>query len=277
MRDFYKEVTDILAESSPDYCIVPMADDKFENPAHTTVLTTGGGALDGLPFTYAPGSRDDWAKPAYYLRNQHRLPIVPFDGTNNWLETPDADIWDDSAATSEPSYCWAVWVKVDSSKSANHVLWTKSSNRSTSGQSWVNYLSSAEQFVARTIDDSAAAFIGSITSVLPNGWHWLVDTKNDDSIDNDSHNTYVDGVLNRSDSGAGTYVQQETSTRVVRIGALTNDVNANGLDMAGGSNGPIFQAIGTGAVWTPTQVDRLYEIELAAFKPQRSRLLAGVI
>ena len=133
--------------------------------------------------------------------------------------------------------------------------------------SWSAFItdSGTSLFGARIMDESVPAYISSFTSALPDGLHHLVMTKHDDSALASSIITYVDGKADRVDNIANTYVTQEAITDVVRIGAESDDSIPLGMPIVGGANGPIFQAIGAGAVWTPAQVSQLHEVQKDAF------------
>ena len=216
-----------------------------------------------VDFTYTNSGLPLWATQPNYL-GATGIPILNFDQSTDWLESPDADFWDDSAATSEPSYCWAFWVLTVTGAISN-TLWSKSSTNSGSGTSWITFYVSTERLACRIIDDSAGAFIGSQSTLgLADGWHHFAITKHDDGVDSASVITYVDGVADRTDSTFGTYVNQETSTTVVRIGAESDGGNPNGLSIAAGPLGPVFRQVGTGAVWTPDVILRDAQLGAAA-------------
>ena len=181
-------------------------------------------------------------------------------GIDEWLETPDAPFWNDSAGLSEPSYCWAVWVDVVAG-ATDRVLWSKTPNiLAATWTDWVVYVFNTELFIAAVFDLSADASIASVSGGLADGWHHLAATKHDDSALSSSVITYVDGEADRADTPTGTYVQQEDNTTVVRIGADASGGNLNTDPIAGGPLGPVFRQVGTGAVWTPDAIRRDYQL-----------------
>ena len=95
--DYYKAIGGILGQGGVDYCIFPFGDPRFENAAHTTFLTTGSGALDGLVCTYSKDRRTfDLLMPTQGRAN---IPRQPLDGVDEEADTPDAAAlsFDDSA------------------------------------------------------------------------------------------------------------------------------------------------------------------------------------
>ncbi len=216
-----------------------------------------------VDFTYSQSQRVwDFDAPPSTL-GPTGIPLINFNQSDEWLETPDAAFWNDSAGASEPSYCWAFWVNIVAGVSA-HVLFAKSPSAASNGSDWILFIDTDETFGIRIIDDSADAYIGSVTSALSDGLHHLAGTKHDDAVDSASILTYVDGVLDRSDDISGTYVNQEDGTQAVRIGANTAGTSPTGNSILGGPLGPVFRQVGTGAVWTPDAIRRDYQLGRAA-------------
>ncbi|KKL14008.1 hypothetical protein LCGC14_2520030, partial [marine sediment metagenome] len=81
MRDFYKEIGDILGAGGVAYAIVPIGDATKENAARTTVTTVGAGAGNGLVFTYSE-ARTSFDAATEYRRNRGRLPRQIFNGSD---------------------------------------------------------------------------------------------------------------------------------------------------------------------------------------------------
>lgn len=227
---------------------------------HDTGLVTTTIGSEQVDFTYSQAqSVFDFDTPPSYL-GPLGIPIINFNQNDEWLETPDAAFWNDTAGTNEPSYFWSLWVNVIAGAATN-VLFSKSQSTGTIlGTDWILTLNSSEILVVKLFDDSADASIGSETSVLSDGWHQFAATKHDDGVNSASIITYVDGVADRADNTAGTYVNQEDGTEVVRIGAETDDGFPNGLSIAGGPLGPMFIPVGAGTVPTPDAILRDYQL-----------------
>ncbi len=235
---------------------VPFGDPNDEDsPTAPTKVTTRG--AEQVDFTYTNSGRHLWATALTY-EGPGQIPVLNFDQSTDWAESPDAPFWNDTAGSNEPSYCWALWVFVVAGASI-HSLFTKTPSLGTAGTDWGLLLGSTEVFTGRIYDDSAAAFIGSLSSVLSGGWHYLVATKHDDAATSASVISYVDGEADRSDDADGTYVTQQDGTVVVRIGAESDGGFPNGQSIAGAGHGPIFKNVGAGAVWTPDEIRSVFQ------------------
>ncbi len=241
-----------------DALLVPMAWQTHDTGL--VVTTIGGQQVD---FTYSQSQRVwDFDTPPSYL-GPTGIPIINFNQSDEWLETPDAAFWNDTAGSSEPSYYWSCWVFTVAGV-AIHTLLSKSTSAGETGTDWMTIIQSNETYQCKIIDDSANAVIGSQSSALSDGWHYLAATKHDDSALSSSVITYVDGVADRSDFTEGTYVQQEDGTTVVRFGAESDGDSPLGLSVAGGPLGPMFIAVGANAVPTPDAILRDYQLGRAA-------------
>ncbi len=123
MRDFYAEIGAFLGTS---YAIIPIGDPRHENAAHTTVTTVGGPvAGNGLVFTYSE-ARPDFDEATVFVRNQQRVPLwVPFNGSDEELDTPDDDFWsvDDSG---DQGFSVGAWIWPDGI--ANETIFAKRVN-----------------------------------------------------------------------------------------------------------------------------------------------------
>ncbi|KKN75602.1 hypothetical protein LCGC14_0378400 [marine sediment metagenome] len=237
-----------------DCLLVPMGDTNHEAGDRTTVTTVGD---EQVVFTYTEAVTS-WDTPPT-VKGPLSIPVINFNQSDEWLETPDAAFWNDSAGSSEPSYCWAFWVNVVAGASGQSLM-MKSTANNNQGQNWVTIVDSDETFRCRIIDDTANAFIGARSGVLSAGWHHLAATKHDDAITSASIITYIDGEVDRTDNTNGTYADQQDGTQVVRIGAETDGGNPLGSPVAGGPLGPVFRPVGTGAVWTPDAIRRDFQL-----------------
>lgn len=72
---------------------VPMGDPNHENPKDDPDPITVTGMGSGFPIlTYKPGTRTAFDAPLYYL-GPGRIPVLPFNGMDEYLEAPDASFW----------------------------------------------------------------------------------------------------------------------------------------------------------------------------------------
>ncbi len=105
---------------TPSGIIVPMGDARHENAAATQVTVVGGSSA---VFTYGPGARSAFATPMYY-KGPGRIPVLTFDGSTEYLTSPDASFWsrDDSAGE---GFTFRVWATIPA-VGDNDVLFSKS-------------------------------------------------------------------------------------------------------------------------------------------------------
>lgn len=194
--------------------LVPLGDEKHGALSGNTVETIG---AEQFVFTLAgAASFNAMDTPP------KKIGIVPYltpNGSDEWLETPDAAPWNDTAGVSEPSYTWIIYVNVVAG-AAIQVLWSKSPSVVTAaGTDWIWFITATERMNLRTFDDSVPARIGAVTTAALSGWHQLAYTKST-TADATSFTASVDGVaVANNDESDGAYAEQEDGTTVVRIGA----------------------------------------------------------
>jgi len=247
-----------LSLFGPDALIVPMGWQTHDTG--TVVKTIGGQQVN---FTYSQSqSVFDFDTPPSYL-GPTGIPVINFNQSDEWLQSPNAAFWNDTAETNEPSYYWSCWVNIVNGSDIQSLM-SKSSTQGNAGTDWETYLSATERFHLNVIDDSANATIGSRTGVLAEGWHHLAVTKHDDAATAASIITYADGVADREDFNDGSYVAQEDGTTVVRFGAAADGGTPLGMSTAGGPLGPMFIAVGANAVPTADAILRDYQLGRAA-------------
>lgn len=243
-----------------DAVLVPLGDTNHEAGDRTTVTTIG---KEQVVFTYTEAVTSFDTPPT--VEGPAHISVINFNQSDEWVETPDAGFWNDSAGSSEPSYTWILWVKVVAGGSGQ-ALWTKSSALDQNGQDWAMYLNSSEKLVVRTIDDDATATIGRFyNTALSEAWHHIAVTKDDAASDQTDFTIYIDGeVITPSTTNTGSYIQQEDGTTVVRLGAESDGGSPIGGLMAGGPLGPLFIPVGTGPLPTADIIRRDYQLGRAA-------------
>ncbi len=232
-----------LQRFGPKAILIPIGNPQHEAADFTTVtamgaLTQWGTAPIG---TYAPGARTLWGNPLTY-EGPGFVPVLgPFNGSDEWIEFPDDVIWDDDIAggAHEPDYTWVIWAKLVTGTA--QTLWSKTPTPAGGGTSWVTYLSNADNPNVRSFDDNVNAIIGQgADSGISAGWHHLAFTKTTGAVAADFL-IYVDGaVVASSDVISGSYVQQEDTSTVVRIGAESDGGVPLISSVGGASCAPVF-------------------------------------
>lgn len=203
-----------LALTNGKGLLVTPGDSKHGALSGSTVTTIG---AEQVVFTQAGAANfNAWDTPP------RKIGIVPYltpNGSDEWLESPDASFWTDTAGASEPSYTFIVYVNVVAGAS-NQTLWSKTAAIDTTGTDWAFVLDSAEKALLRTFDDGNNGYISSlIDSALSEAWHQMAFTKTT-GTSSAAFTAYVDGAsVAETGSTAGTYTQGDDSTTVVRIGA----------------------------------------------------------
>ena len=215
--------------------LVPLGDEKHGALSGNTVETIG---AEQFVFTLAGAANFNAMDTP-----PKKIGIVPYltpNGSDEWLETPNAAPWNDTAGVSEPSYTWIVWVRV--AAGGTRSLWTKTPTFATTGTDWTLYLDGSERPTISVFDDSADAYIGrSDASELSQLWHQLGFTKSTGTT-SAAITIYLDGVaVDDTDVESGAYVNQENGTNVVRIGAQSD-------------GGALLQSPITGFVFVPGYV-----------------------
>jgi len=217
----------------PKALIVPIGDERYGALSGSTLTTVGAQQVTG---TLASGNWNAMATP---LRGGNRVPIWRPDGTNDWIEFADADFWTDDASNAEPSYTWIFWLRVVAG-AAKQVIWGKTPALGTTGTDWAMWLTGAEKIIQQIWDDDANAYIGRFYNTALSGFVHIAITKSTGTT-SAANKIYVDGVQrDDGDSEAGTYVNQENGTTVVRLGAESDGGNPLSSYLAGADCGPLF-------------------------------------
>ncbi len=203
-----------LALTNGKGLIVPLGDLKHGVLTGTTVTGIGG---EQPVFTLAGAT--SFNKMDTPPARQGIVPYLTPNQSDEWLESPDASFWTDTAGASEPSYTFICYVKVVAGAS-NQTIWAKTAAIDTTGTDWALVLDSAEKAFLRTFDDGNNGFISSLLDVaLSEAWHQIAFTKTTGTTSG-AFTAYVDAVsVAETGSTDGTYTEGDDSTTVVRIGA----------------------------------------------------------
>lgn len=240
--------------------IAPFGDPLHGKPDASTFTSVGD---EQVVWTPTGGTLDTWDTPMDLRQDsswQGIIPILKFNGTDEWIETPDASFWNNTAdgtGPNEPSYTWTVWAKIVAG-SSSQALFSKTSAIGTSGTDWITYVRSNESVAAISIDDSAGASIGRATGAQTVGvWLHLVITKAT-GVTNGAFVVYVNGAAaDNGNTGSGSYTAQEDGITVVRIGAESDGGAPLVSTLAGGPLGPLFLP---GTVLSTDAILRDYEL-----------------
>ncbi len=271
MRDFYKEIGDILGAGGVAYAIVPIGDATKENAAHTTVTTVGAGAGNGLVFTYSE-ARTSFDAATEYRRNRGRLPRQIFNGSDEDATTPSAAFWsrDDSGAAP-----WSVgcWLFLNATALAQALLTKFGAGGS---QEWLFRLEAAEKLALIISDDSTGAQAERVGDVaLPMGVALSTIAVYDGrggATAADGITLYTRGAVEASTAtNSGSYVAMEPLGAKVEVASaerVTSRAWLNG-SMYGGPLGPFFTHNELSAV----AIQNLHQIGLAAQKEAPSLVI----
>lgn len=220
--------------------ITPFGDPLHGKPDATTFKSVGDRQVVWTP---AGGTLDTWDTPMDLRQDSSWrgiIPILEFNGTDEWITTPDAGFWTDTAGSSEPSYTWIFWIE-NPNIANDQVIWSKSTSLSEEGQDWILYTDgNVDNIAGFSIDDSVNASrgrkVGSVTKAMKH----VAITKTTGTT-TAAWDIYINGVLSDdTDVSAGTYVQQENGTGDVRLGAENDGGRPLKAILAGGPLGPLF-------------------------------------
>lgn len=285
MRDYYKEIGDILGSGSTDYAIIPIGDPEKENAARTTVTTVGSGAGDGLVFTYRDNGVESWAAALSYLLNRQRTPVLESDGSADRLTSPTASFWSPGDGTDDTPYSKVV-VITPLSSTGRHIF-AKNGNTSNTEHRLIS-LSSPLAFRELIADDSEG-----VSANIRAGVDYVVGVRNHLILTYDGRGgadaadglkLYIDKV-DRSGSRVnnGSYTAMEPLSAVVALFSRTNTTGTAVQSpitarMDGGAFGPAYTQQELSAV----QVQDLFQIwregrEDTAMPRLTTRRLGGVL
>lgn len=217
-----------LALTNGKGLLVPLGDSKHGALSGTTVKSIG---AEQVTFALAGAASFNVMDTP-----PKKIGIIPYltpNQSDEWLETPDAAFWNDTAGASEPSYTWIAYVEVVAG-AAIQAIWTKTSVLDETGQDWAMFLGADEKPVIRIVDDSAAAYIGQVhDAAVSAAWHQIAFTKTTGTT-SAILLSYLDGALIADTvSETGAYVGQEDGTTVVRLGAESDGGSPLGSSITG--------------------------------------------
>ncbi len=257
LAPIYEAVLDILGTTAT---LIPIGSTRDEAADFTTVTTRGG---EQVVFTYSE------ARTAFDTATSElgpaRIPTVPFNGTDEEADTPDAAYWsvDDSG---DAGFSVGAWVNVTNTASARHIL-TKYDNGEVI-QEWQLSINASDglRFLCR--DDSAGLTVNraSDSAIAQGSWVFVTAT-----YDGTGGTTAMNGVTLYMNGAAvastatnnGSYGAMENGTSVVAIGGIsTGSTLAEPFvgSIAGGPLGPWFVTHDAAGIITADEVLRLYQI-----------------
>ncbi len=262
MRDFFKEIGDILGST---YAIVPVGRAQNENVAHTTVTTVGGGAGNGLVFTYSE-ARTSFDQPTDYLRNGHRLPLVPFNGTDEDLDSPDAAFWSRDDAGGANGFSIGARVRLTGTRTEYFMA------KWDTDPEWLFRLTAgAPTLILRDTNNVVQSMRRADAAISAGVLHDVFVTYDGagGATAADTIIVYVDGVeVASTATNNAAYVGMGDNGDKVTVASLAGASILDGI-LVGGQPGPFF----THKTLSAVEVKRLYQIGLAAQKAAPSLLI----
>ena len=243
----YQDVLDILG---PTGIVMPLVDVGIGGFTGTTFTTVG-----SQEFTF------NWSEPPANFdtppSTQGTVPVVTFNGTNEWTETTDAAYWtrDDSAGSGP--FSMAFWIRP--TDVTNITLLGK---QDTSNQEWYLRMGGNAKATMTLVDNSAnqATSRSSSSALVADEWTFLVVTYDGSGGPTaaDGISMYVNGVAdNGAASNNGSYVGMEDKAGHVGLGhRIESRIELFAGQIAGGPTGPIF----TQSELTASQVAQLYNM-----------------
>ncbi len=278
MRDFYKEVGDILGSGSTDYAIIPIGDRLHEAADGTTVTTVGSGAGNGLVLTYGGGIPSTWDVPTYFSRNQTRVPVLTGNASDQYLHGTDADFWSAISGGVDVAFSKVV-VVIPFAIGTARELFSKHGN--TSDKEHRIRQNTAGELLQILDDDSAGVSASVVGNALFQGvtTHIVLTYDGRGGVDAaDGMNIYSNGINSvASRVNNASYVDMENvearPALFCRLSGTGTGINSPiNSALYGGPFGPAY----TLQELTAVQVQNLYNIWVAGQRAQRSPQLAGI-
>ncbi len=247
----------------------PIGDAKFENAAHTTFLTKGQGALDGLTCTYSK-DRTTFDSATIAFRNRFQAVSQPLDGVDEMADTPDIDAFSRDDASGEGFSIGAGIFLVDASSSTMIAKFEGTGAL----EEWAFSCSSGDDLRLLIGDASMGVNINrDSNSPLPELVKLNVATVYDGSggataMDGVTH--YLNGVVKPSTAtNNASYVAMEPLSHPVEIGVQNTNL--------GFMDGQLILPFWTHRQLSAVEVFNLNDIYVAMQRAQRSQLLARII
>gem|GEM_PF-6118510 len=185
-----------------------------------------------------------WSKPLSTFDTpqglQGSMPVVTFNGVNEWAQAPDDDYWSAGDALQDQPFSVGMWVWIDPAHSDTARFISKA--HFSSALEWTWYLTDNGVMGVNFFDNSPSVWIGrTYTTPLPKGqWLNLVFTY-DGSGQASGIKIYLNGmrVDNANDAG-GPYVAMHNLAAAPTLGGVSNPGQFFRGKMAGGGCGPFF-------------------------------------
>lgn len=236
MRNYYGEIGAILGAGAAPYATIPLGDPFYENAARTTVTTKGAGALDGLVFTYSE-ARTAFDLPTTYA-GRGRLARVPFNGTDEEADSPDAAPWTRALAP----FSFGIWIKASALSSPT--LFGKFDTTDDNREYLWGFSGAKHQLVLYDEDHATNEFIRSRddADTRVGVWVFLIATS-DGSANASGINLYTAGALRAStDLDQAGFASMRANPEEVTLAHFDagNPTGVYGGDMRGGPIGPFF-------------------------------------
>lgn len=252
----YESVLNILGSTG---VIIPIGDTNHENAGRTTVTTVG---EEAAVFTYPEAVSGFDTIPS--LLGPSRIPIVHFNGSDEYAESPDDGFWTRDDAGGANGFTIGVWANL-TNITASRALLGKFDN--DGDQEWLLFANwGTDQMQLQIIDstvgvicfreEDADAPLGTLT-------HWVVTYDGQGgALAADGIRIYRNGVLSASTAtNNGSYVGMRNTALTVNVG---RNVGTSGRyflgSMAGGPLAPFFVP----SELTADAVRRLFQLGRAA-------------
>ena len=266
MRDYYKEVLDILGSTG---VIIPVGDAREENAARTTVTTRGSGGSFVFTYSEAITALDN----RLYRKGKAGL-FQPFNHqtVDERADSPDATYWSRGDSLADSAFSVGAWVRLYSTPDDMTIM--SKIGTTTAKREWFFWLqrvnaSSAKLFL-RLFDESVPVspdIVSSVTVGLTE-LAFIVATYDGTGGANAmvGAELYKNGVIDAAPvrTENASYVAMENGTALMHIVANRNTADALDqflrADLGGGPLGPFFTQIEL----TQANVSNLYRIGLDA-------------
>ena len=252
----YESILTILGSTGT---IIPIGDTNHENSGRTTVTTVG---EEASIFTYSEAI-SAFDKPPY-PKGPARIPIVPFNGTDEEADTPDSTYWSRGDGTNDSAFSLGIWANMVDTSGSRDLLGKWDATSASALREWLFFINSSDELSILLYDESAnVSTARSSDSAITMGSLRFFTVTYDGTGGASAGNTitlYDNGsVLASTATNNGSYVAMENlsslptlGTNILNIGPLGNFF---GDEMVGGPLGPFF----TQKELTADEILRLYQ------------------
>jgi hypothetical protein len=269
VRDYYGAILNILGSPS---AIIPMGEN--ESGDTTTVNTKGLGAGSGLVFTYSEARR---AFDRHYgrVRGQGRVPVIPFNGVDEILTSPDAAFWTPVSGGVDIPFSVGYWLRTGDYSGSRFILYKAAAvNTDEEFRLYISGNGVKEDVVIELRDASAAVTVScqSDAELSLNSLHFVVVT-----YDGSGGATAANGIaiyLNgkvwaSTATNNASYVAMKDGAGLMRIGDRLGSRYFKDI-LLGGPLGPFYCQKQLSAA----EVYQLHSIGRDALRPLPSGLYA---